>query len=151
MPTRTISSTLLWWVVENLCIWLPCFLAAAMCPIPGPDATFFEHFWFYLSSGTLQHIYIILSTGVVFTILSCNLFPSLPTSTHCACFPSFSGTITIEGGFMLSHLLVHTVFHDVPRFATGGYVFFFLLLFHFILSYNSGHAAHHTGHSLSLL
>eukprot|EP00729_Bicosta_minor_P009212 gene9212-2633_t len=32
------------------------------------------------------------------------------------------GTITIEGGFLLSHVLVHTVFKDVPRFETGGQV-----------------------------
>ena len=112
---RPFLAVLGWWAVENGCIWLPCFVAAALCPIPNPDASFFQHFWFYLSSGNIiVQILIYPHSETASLITSAN--PSLSLSK------TKQGTITIEGGFLLSHVLVHTVFKDVPRFDTGGQV-----------------------------
>ena len=77
---QTAAATTLWWAVENLCIWAPCCVTAALFPVPAATATFAEQWWFYCASGA----------------------------------------ITIEGGFLLQHILVHTVFAGTPRFATGG-------------------------------
>lgn len=80
MGERTAAATALWWAVENLCIWAPCFVAAALFPVPPATATFLEQWrWYCLTGAT-----------------------------------------TIEGGFLLQHILVHSVFAETPRFPTGG-------------------------------